>query len=81
MSVHDGCSGSFENGAQVVDKVRQLGFAQQPMAMPISIDCECGETFDMVTHEDKCPKCGMVYAVTPCHSFDPSNVMKAGINY
>lgn len=80
--MHDGCSGSFENGKQIVDKVRQMGFSPQPMPMPMDIPCEeCGETFEMVTFEDKCPKCGMVYGVTPCHAFDPSNVKAAGINY
>ena len=29
----------------------------------------------------RCPSCGMVYGVTPCHAFDPANVMAAGINY
>ncbi len=80
--MHDGCSGSFENESQVVDKVRQMGFDSQQLPMPLSIDCvECGETFEMVTFEDKCPKCGMVYGVTPCHAFDAANVKPAGINY
>ena len=39
------------------------------------------ETFEMVTFEDKCPKCSMVYGVTPCHAFDAANVKPAGINY
>ncbi|MFA9399192.1 MAG: hypothetical protein ACERKV_13130 [Clostridiaceae bacterium] len=81
-NVHEGCSGSFENGKQVADKVRMMGFSIQPMMMPLDIKCvECGETFEMVNHEDKCPNCNMVYAVTPCHAFDPVNVMAAGINY
>ena len=80
--MHDGCAGSFENGKQVVDKVRQMGFSPQPMPMPMDIACvECKETFEMVTFEDKCPKCNMVYGVTPCHAFDPENVMPAGISY
>lgn len=80
--MHDGCAGSFENGKQVVDKVRQMGFSPQPMPMPLDITCvECKETFEMATFEDKCPKCKMVYGVTPCHAFDPENVMAAGISY
>jgi len=80
--MHDGCAGSFENGKQVVDKVRQMGFAPQPMPMPMEIKCvECEETFEMVNFEDRCPKCGMVYGVTPCHAFDPENVKAAGIDY
>jgi hypothetical protein len=31
--------------------------------------------------ETHCPACDMVYAVTPCHAFDPANVMAAGIGY
>jgi len=80
--MHDGCAGSFENGKQVVDKVRQMGFAEQPMPMPLDIHCvECGENFEMETFENKCPKCKMVYGVVPCHAFDSANVQAAGIDY
>ena len=80
--MHDGCGGSFENGKQVADKVRQMGFALQPMPMPLDVKCvECGDTFEMVIFEDQCPKCKMVYAVTPCHAFDAGNVQAAGIDY
>lgn len=79
--MHDGCSGSFENGRQVVDKVRMMGFSEQFMPVPLRMECECGNTFDMEKFEDKCPECGMVFAVTPCHAFDPSHVMSAGKNY
>lgn len=82
MSIHDGCSGSFENGKQVVDKVRMMGFSEQSMPMPMDIECsECGKTFEMETFEDKCPNCNMVYGVVPCHAFDPKNVEAAGIEY
>jgi len=79
--MHDGCSGSFANGKQVVDKVRMMGFAEQPMPMPLELKCECEENFEMNNFEDKCPKCGMVFGVTPCHAFDAANVQAAGINY
>ena len=80
--MHDGCGGSFENGKQVVDKVRQMGFDIQPMPMPMEIKCvECDDSFEMVNFEEKCPKCNMVYGVTPCHAFDPGNVKPAGIDY
>ncbi len=80
--MHDGCAGSFDTESQVVDKVRQMGFASQQLPMPLEIKCiECEETFEMVTFEDKCPKCSMVYGVVPCHAFDPANVKPAGINY
>lgn len=80
--MHDGCSGSFKNGQDVVDKVRQMGFADQYMPLPLEIKCEeCGDNFEMETFETTCPKCKMVYGVTPCHAFDPENVKAAGINY
>lgn len=81
-SVHDGCNGTFENGKEVADKVRMMGFAEQPMPMPLEIKCvECGKEFEMETYEDKCPDCSMIYAVVPCHAFDPENVKAAGIGY
>lgn len=79
--MHDGCSGSFESGKQVVDKVRMMGFSSQYMPVPLRMKCECGHTFDMMTFEDQCPECGMVFGVTPCHAFDPDNVMTAGVGY
>ncbi|WP_294099134.1 hypothetical protein [Proteiniclasticum sp.] len=80
--MHDGCNGSFANGAEVVTKVRFMGFAEQMIPMPLQISCvECGREFEMETFEDQCPHCGMVYGVTPCHAFDAANVMPAGIGY
>jgi Zn finger protein HypA/HybF involved in hydrogenase expression len=80
--MHDGCTGTFENGKEVVSKVRAMGFALQFLPMPLNIECvECKETFEMNTFEDKCPHCNMVYGVVPCHAFDPENVKAAGINY
>lgn len=79
---HGGCSGSFDNGTQVVDKVRQMGFSEQYMPMPMDIKCSgCAKTFEMETFESKCPNCNMVYGVTPCHAFDPENVIAAGVDY
>jgi len=80
--MHDGCSGSFEDGKQVVDKVRMMGFNVQAMPVAAVFDCHnCGEQITMVTMEYKCPHCGMVYGVTPCHAFDIENIMAAGIDY
>lgn len=80
--MHDGCGGSFENGKQVVDKIRMMGFAGQYMPMPFEIKCEgCETEFTMENFEGKCPNCGMVFGVTPCHAFDPANVMAAGVDY
>ncbi len=82
MSMHDGCSGSFEDGKQVVDKVRMMGFAEQFMPVPLEVTCkECGKEFEMETFECKCSHCGSVHAVTPCHAFEASNVESAGIGY
>ncbi len=80
--MHEGCSGSFEDGKEVVDKVRQMGFASQFMPMPLQITCkECDHSFEMETFEGKCPKCNMVYGVTPCHAFDSENVKPSGVDY
>jgi lipopolysaccharide biosynthesis regulator YciM len=80
--MHGGCTGALESGKEAVDKVRMMGFAAQPMPMPLQITCEnCSEPFEMTTFEFSCPKCEMVYAVTPCHAFDPGNVKAAGIKY
>jgi hypothetical protein len=80
--MHDGCSGQFENGQQVVDKIRMMGFNQQPMPMPVELSCvNCEATFQMARFEDRCPECNMVYGVTPCHAFEASNIMAAGIDY
>ena len=76
--MHDGCSGSFTDGKQVIEKLKMMGFDQQYMPLPATLNCECGETLTMDTFVYKCPHCGMHYAVTPCHAFDASNIMKAG---
>ena len=81
MSEHDGCSATFENGQQTVDKVRQMGFSEGLLPMSHQIKCQCGTTFEMEYFEDKCPDCSMVYGVTPCHSHDPAGVKAAGIDY
>lgn len=80
--MHNGCAGGFESGKHVVDKIRMMGFAAQPMSEPMLVKCEeCGTEFTMEQHEGKCPECSMVYGVTPCHAFDPANIMAAGIDY
>jgi len=80
--MHDGCSGSFEDGRQVVDKVRMMGFDRQFMPMPLDVACGgCGKVFTMETFEAACPDCRTVHGVTPCHAFDPGNVQAAGVDY
>jgi hypothetical protein len=81
-NMHQGCSGSFDNGKQVVDKLRHMGFSAMKMEMPLKIKCSnCEEEFLMETFEGTCPNCGMTYGVTPCHSHDPESVRPAGLNY
>lgn len=80
--MHDGCTGSFENGKQVVNKLRAMGFSENPMPLPQIIKCEeCEKEIEMVTFEFKCPHCNMVYGVTPCHSMNPNSIQAAGIDY
>lgn len=77
--MHDGCSGKFENGKQVVAKLRMMGFNEQLMPVPAHLTCEnCNNEIVMDTFEYKCPHCNTIYAVTPCHAFDISNIMCAG---
>lgn len=81
--MHDGCLGKFDDGMAVLRKVRMMGFSEGAMPMPLMITCaneECTKEFEMITFEAKCPHCGMVHAVTPCHAFDPSQVAGAGID-
>ncbi len=80
--MHDGCNGRFGDGTQVVDKLRMMGFSQYDMPEPVEIDCDgCASKFIMEKMEAKCPECGMVYGVTPCHASDPTGIKAAGINY
>ncbi len=80
--MHGGCSGSFESGQQVVDKIRMMGFNNNPLAAPFKISCNnCDTGFQMDKMEGVCPSCGMVYGVTPCHSYSADFVKPAGVNY
>ena len=80
--MHEGCSADFESGKEVVDKVRMMGFSEQFMPTPLTLNCqECKDSFEMETFEQNCPKCGAVHAVTPCHAFDSDNVSCGGIGY
>ena len=80
--MHDGCSGAFESGKQIVDKIRMMGFNTNFLQAPLSINCSnCDTIFLMETHESQCPSCRMVYGVTPCHSHSVQFVKAAGVNY
>ena len=80
--MHQGCDGGFGDGSQVVDKLRTMGFSGMSMPVPTELVCEgCDTSFTMETMESRCPHCGMVYGVTPCHAGDPRNVKAAGVGY
>ncbi len=80
--MHDGCTGSFGTGREVVDKIRMMGFNTRPMPGDVKIQClECGNEFEMTHLETKCPTCGMVYGVTPCSVQYPERIKAAGVNY
>ncbi|MBN1957400.1 MAG: hypothetical protein JXQ81_00220 [Desulfuromonadales bacterium] len=80
--MHDGCNGRFLNGAQIVNKLRQMGFSGYTMPIPVEMKCEgCEDVFTMQTMEDRCDNCGMVYGVTPCHATDATSIQPAGIDY
>ena len=80
--MHDGCTGPTTDGKTMVNKVRMMGFAGQPMPMPLEITCSnCDHAFSMMTFESACPECRMVYGVTPCSASDANKVKAAGIDY
>ena len=67
------------DGIEVVEKLRMMGFSNKPMPVPAVFTCkECNTEIVMDTFEYECPHCGMVYAVTPCHAFDVANILSAG---
>lgn len=80
--MHEGCTGSFGSGKEIVDKIRMMGFNTRPMPMLVSLEClECGKEFEMTHLETKCPHCNMVYGVTPCSTAYPDRIQAAGIDY
>jgi len=78
---NDGCAPDLNDGKAIANKVRQVGVREGLLETPHMIECECGQTFEMVHFEEKCPSCQMVYAVTPCSSHNKDNIKPAGINY
>lgn len=79
--MHEGCTGSFGDGKEIINKLRMKGFNNMKMPIPINLKCECGETFTMTHLETKCPNCKMVYGVTPCSMSNPERIKAAGIDY
>lgn len=75
------CSCTFENGKELVDRLREKNYSKDKLDINHEIKCECGNTFNMETLEDKCESCNMVYGVTPCKKDEAENIMVAGINY
>lgn len=76
-----GCGTHEKDGKAIVDRVREIGKADEKLASPHNITCSCGKTFKMITLVDKCPNCGMTYGVTPCTQEDINKVKPAAINY
>ena len=80
--MHDGCTGPAADGQLVASKVRMMGFAKQPLPMPLEIECRgCGAAFLMTHFETHCPECGNVHAVTPCSAGNPDMVKAAGVGF
>ena len=80
--MHEACSGSFQDGKAVVDKIRMMGFNKNALPNEIIIKCSnCSGEFQMTNLETKCPTCNMVYGVTPCSVNKPERIMPAGIDY
>ncbi len=80
--MHGGCSGTFQDGQAVVNKLRMMGFSVGYLPVPFKTKCHvCDEDMDMNTFEYACPECGAVHGVTPCHAHDPTGVQCAGVGY
>jgi len=80
--MHDGCSGTYESGKEIVDKIRMMGFNKNLLQASFEIKCSnCDNLFQMEYLESSCPNCAMVYGVTPCHSHSSEFVKAAGIEY
>ncbi len=80
--MHDGCQGQAGDGAKVVDKLRMMGFSNYSLPQEAELICSgCDQNFTMATLECRCPHCGMVYGVTPCHAHDTKSIQAAGIDY
>ena len=77
----ESCDCNFTKDTLMVDKVRLKGFSKDLLPKEFKIDCECGTSFEMKYHEDKCPSCNMVYGVTPCSNESIELVQAAGVNY
>ena len=80
--MHDGCSGAYESGKEIIDKIRMMGFNKSPLPVFLEIKCSnCDNTFQMEYMESACPSCFMVFGVTPCHSHSAEFVKAAGVKY
>jgi len=80
--MHDGCTGDLVDGQDVVKKLRMMGFEGGMLPDALELAChDCGEALKMTTFEFRCPKCGAVHGVTPCHAYDARYVRCAGRDY
>lgn len=65
---------TFNNGSEVLAKVREKGFSNDTMDYTHNLTCECGNQVEMKTFETKCSNCEGIFVVTPCSQDDISNV-------
>ncbi len=65
---------TFNNGNEVLEKVRAKGFSNDAMDFTYNLECDCGTAVEMKTFETKCPNCGGMFVVTPCSQDSIDNI-------
>ena len=79
-------AGPFSEGKELVEFVYAAhdgAIKDMPIANGgLDATCQgCGESFTLMTHVGKCPKCGGVHAVSPPRSDDAANIQFAGADF
>ncbi len=65
---------TFNNGEEMLAKVRAKGFSKDSMDYTYQLECSCGATVEMNTFETKCENCGGIFVVTPCSQDSMDNI-------
>ncbi len=78
MSCNNGCE--FLENEAVLIKIREKGVSNVEIPEAFTINCECGNSFIMSTHESSCKMCNTIYAVTPCHNTDINSIVMVKTN-
>jgi len=61
------CKIAQAQGAVILEKLKAMGFAEQPLDEPIATHCQdCGYAFKQQTCAFYCPACGLGHVLTPC---------------